>query len=190
MGQSELSDEELVHRCLQDDREAWEEFVRRYGRLVYGLALKAGLSADDSADVFQMVLLTAHRNLHLLDKPESLSFWLATITRREAWQARRRLARMAVAGSTEDGDPLDAVASTAPLADEEVERTERAALLRRGLDQIDERCRKLLEILFFQEPALSYEEAARQLGAPLGSIGPTRSRCLEKLRKALHGLGF
>ncbi len=190
LGQGELSDEELIQRCLQDDREAWELLVRRYGRLVYGLAKRAGLSDDDSADVFQTVLLTAYRNLHLLDRPESLSFWLATITRREAWQTRRRLARMAMVDSTEKADPLDAVASTTPLADEEIERAERAALLHRGLDRIDERCRKLLETLFFREPALSYEEAARHLGVPLGSIGPTRSRCLEKLRKALHGLGF
>lgn len=152
--------------------------------------MRAGLSTDDSADVFQTVFLTAYRNLHLLDRPESLSFWLATISRREAWQTRRRLARVAVAGSADAADPLQAAASPSPLADEEVERAERTALVHRGLGQIDERCRKLLEILFFQEPALSYEDVARQLGVPLGSIGPTRSRCLEKLRKALHALGF
>jgi RNA polymerase sigma factor (sigma-70 family) len=188
LGQAEPTDAELVRRCLEEDREAWEILVRRYGKLVYGLAMRAGLSADDSADVFQMVLVTAYRNLHLLDRPESLSFWLATITRREAWQTRRRLARMAVAGSEEGADPLESIASTAPLADEEVERAQRAAALHRGLDRIDERCRTLLQTLFFKEPVLSYEEAARQLGVPLGSVGPTRSRCLEKLRKALQGL--
>ena len=188
MGLAELTDAELVRRCVENDRAAWEILVRRYSRLIYGLAMRAGLSADDSADVFQMVLVTAYRNLHLLDRPESLSFWLATITRREAWQARRRLARAAVSASEEGADPFEGVASTAPLADEELERAERAAALHRGLDRIDERCRTLLETLFFKEPALSYEEAARQLGVPLGSIGPTRSRCLEKLRKALQGM--
>jgi RNA polymerase sigma factor (sigma-70 family) len=188
--QREASDEELVQSCLREDREAWEALVRRYGRLVYGLAMRAGLSADDAADVFQTVFVTAYRNLHLLDRPESLSFWLSTITKREAWQVRRKLARRPVESPTQGDDPLETAASPVPLADEVLERAERTALVHRGLEAVDERCRMLLETLFFREPAISYEEAARALGVPLGSIGPTRARCLEKLRKALQTLGF
>jgi RNA polymerase sigma factor (sigma-70 family) len=190
LAQAELRDDELVRLCLQDDREAWETLVRRYGRIVYGLAVKTGLAPDDAADVFQTVFLSAYRNLHLLDRPESLSFWLATITRREAWHARRKLARSVTISSGDAANPLDAAAAPAPLADEELERAQRTALLHRALEGMGERCRGLLEMLFFTEPAPSYEDAARSLGVPLGSIGPTRARCLAKLRKALEGLGF
>lgn len=62
--------------------------------------------------------------------------------------------------------------------------------MHRGLDSLDERCQRLLRLLFFEEPALSYEDAARSLGMPLGSIGPTRARCLEKLGTSLRKLGF
>lgn len=185
----EPGDADLVRRCLQDERGAWERLVRRYGRLVYGLAKRAGLSTEDCADVFQTVFLTAYRNLHLLDRPESLSFWLTTITRREAWEAKRKLARHGrhvseLKGDGEETEP----ASPEPLADDELERTQRAFQVHRALDRLDERCRRLVELLFFSDPAPSYEKAARELGMPLGSLGPTRGRCLEKLRTALERL--
>lgn len=192
----EPSDEELVQRCLHDDRDAWETLVLRYGRLVYGLGARAGLSPDDSADLFQTVFLTAYRNLHLLDRPESLQFWLSTIARREAWQAKRKLARErgpAAAGWTMDPDLAGGTAeipSPLPAADEEMERTERLFLLERGMERLSARCRRLLDYLFFKEPAPSYQEAARALGIPLGSVGPSRARCLKKLKSILGELGF
>lgn len=190
MKESELPDDELVRRCLEKDREAWEALVTRYGKLVYALAMRSGLSSDDSADVFQMVFVTAYRNLHLLDRPESLPFWLSTIARREAWQVSRKLSRRVEPRPSDASQPLPEVASPTPLPDEEVERVERVGLVHRGLDLLDERCRSLLQLLFFQEPSMSYEEASRTLGLPLGSIGPTRARCLEKLKRSLAKVGF
>jgi DNA-directed RNA polymerase specialized sigma24 family protein len=80
--------------------------------------------------------------------------------------------------------------SGASYADESVEAAERAALVVHAVERMDARCRQLLEILFWESPAPSYDEAATRLGMPLGSLGPTRGRCLEKLRAVLSELGF
>ena len=175
---------------MHDDGQAWERLVRRYARLVHGIAMRAGLNAEDAADASQNVFLTAYGNLHLLDRPESVSYWLATIARREAWEARRRLARQ-VPRSDHGAEATEVdVASPAPLPDEELERLQRLLLVERAVERLDERCRKLLDLLFFRDPAMSYADAARRLGIPLGGIGPTRARCLEKLRRVLEELGF
>jgi RNA polymerase sigma factor (sigma-70 family) len=201
MSKRELPDEELVSRCLENDRASWEALVRRYGRLVYAIALRSGLPPEDASDVFQTVFVTALRNLDLLERPGSLRFWLSTIARREAWRARRELvpaegafAESRPAGGVEAGQtaikyPIE-VSSPGPGPDEEIEQLERAHLLHLALEHVGGRCRALLELLFFHEPPLGYREAARQLGLPLGSLGPTRARCLAKLKRALDGLGF
>ena len=192
----EVPDSELVRRCLQSDERAWEVLVRRYGRLVYGLAYRSGLSRADCEDVMQTVFLKACRNLKLLDQPDSLGFWLTSIARREASKAKQRLARpgrgrgRADPGTVIPAEALPEVASPAPLPDEELERTERLFLIHRGLERLDERCRRLLDELFFRERPPSYEDAGAALGVPLGSVGPTRSRCLEKLGRILRRLGF
>lgn len=201
MSTAELSDEELVKRCLRDDRASWEALVRRYGSLVYAIAVRSGLPAEDASDVFQTVFVTAWRNLDLLERPSSVRFWLSTIARREAWRARAALVPEAadvpaVAAVRGPGSALAGahesleVASPGPGADEDVERLERAHLLHRALERVGGRCRRLMELLFFHEPPLGYREAARQLGLPLGSLGPTRARCLDKLKRALDELGF
>jgi RNA polymerase sigma factor (sigma-70 family) len=187
----ELSDEDLVLTCLQGDAGAWTTLVHRYGKLVYGIALRAGLPAEDSADVTQTVFLTTFRNLHLLERPASLRFWLSMIARREAWQAKRRSTNP-LHGAVQTGEGKEdlEIAASEPLPDEELVRLENLFLVHRALDRLDERCRRLLEMLFFRNPPLSYEDTARELGAPAGSIGPTRARCFEKLRKILRELGF
>jgi DNA-directed RNA polymerase specialized sigma24 family protein len=80
--------------------------------------------------------------------------------------------------------------SSASRADESVEGAERAALVGHAVERMDARCRELLRMLFWETPSPSYEEAATRLGMPLGSLGPTRGRCMEKLRAALSELGF
>lgn len=187
----ELSDEDLVLACLEGDAAAWTTLVHRYGRLVYGIALRAGLPAEDSADVTQTVFLTTFRNLHLLERPASLRFWLSMIARREAWQAKRRSTNpLHGAVQTGEGKQDPEIAASEPLPDEELVRLENLFMVHRALDRLDERCRRLLEMLFFRNPPLSYEDTARELGASAGSIGPTRARCFEKLRKELRELGF
>lgn len=176
--------------CLRGDAGAWTALVHRYGKLVYGIALRAGLPPEDSADVTQTVFVTTVRNLHLLERPASLRFWLSMIARREAWQAKRRISSPVLGADLPGGSEKVEIAASEPLPDEELVRIEGLYLVHRALDRLDERCRRLLEMLFFRSPPLSYEDTARELEAPAGSIGPTRARCLEKLRKILRELGF
>jgi RNA polymerase sigma factor (sigma-70 family) len=181
-----VSTEELIRACLENDRDAWESFVRQYGRLVYGIAWRAGLSREEAADVFQTVFAAAYRNLDRLENPEKLPGWLAMIARREAWRA----ARVARAGA-----PLESIANPhdatyPPPADARLDREERLLLLHEAMERLDGRCRRLLTLLFFREPPPSYAEAATELGMPLGSLGPTRARCLEKLRSDLERQGL
>ncbi len=75
-------------------------------------------------------------------------------------------------------------------ADESIERTEQRFQVERGLEQLDDRCRRLLTMLFFSDPAPSYDDIAEQLGMSAGSVGPTRARCLAKLKRILRGMGF
>jgi RNA polymerase sigma factor (sigma-70 family) len=190
MPERELSDEEVVRACLEGDAKAWSVLVRRYDKLVYNIALRSGLFADDAADVSQIVFVTIYRNLHLLERAASLSSWISMIARREAWRAKRRLTR---SPTSSDSDAMESAAATPAvdsLPDEEVDRIERRFLVHRALERLDDRCRRLLEFLFLSSSSLSYEDSARALGIPRGSIGPTRARCLEKLKKILEELGF
>jgi len=189
-------DAALVRRCLAGDARAWETLVRRYARLVQGIAFRSGLSRADCEDVMQTVFLKACRGLELLDRPGSVGFWLGTIARREAWKAKQRLARpgrgrgRADAGAEVPAEVLPELPSPGPLPDEELERTERLAIVHRALEELDGRCQSLLQELFFRSPLPSYDEAAESLGTPRGSLGPMRQRCLERLGRRLRRLGF
>jgi len=188
----ELSDRELVRACRQGDRGAWERLVRRYARLVHGIAHRAGLPADEAADHVQSVFTVAYRSLPLLDSPGALSGWLATIARREAWRRnrKRRREREREETAVEDPSTRDDLVPSTERPDEALERAERAFLVERGIDHLDDRCRTLLRMLFYENPVPSYEEVAQRLDVPVGSVGPTRGRCLEKLRRALEASGF
>lgn len=178
----ERPDGDLVEACLDGDESAWTALVERYAGLVHGLARRVGLDADDAADLAQAVFVIAWRNLGLLDRPGALGGWLATITKREAWRAKRRRDR-------ERGDaPLPADAAEPARVERDLLAAERRHWLERGIERLGERCRDLLELLFLRRPAASYEEAAEALDMPIGSVGPTRGRCLEKLRGLLTDL--
>lgn len=180
----------LVDACIDGNDGAWEALVHRYGRLVYAIGLRSGLDSDEAADLSQTVFTIIYRNLGLLDEPAALAGWISTITRREAWRTQRRHAQRQV----REGTPLDEAIVYAidspPFADEQLEQIERTFLVERGLEQIDERCRGLLSNLFWVDPTPSYEEISTRLGIPVGGIGPTRARCLAKLRRALEKLGW
>jgi RNA polymerase sigma factor (sigma-70 family) len=113
--------------------------VRRYDKLVYNIALRSGLFADDAADVSQIVFVTIYRNLHLLERAASLSSWISVIARREAWRAKRRLTS---SPTSSDSDAMESAAATAAvdsLPDEEVDRLERRFLVHRALERLDDR---------------------------------------------------
>jgi RNA polymerase sigma factor (sigma-70 family) len=189
--QDEIIDSALIERCLGGDEAAWEALVRRYANLVYAIAGRGGLSEDDIADAVQSVFVIVWRNLELLSDPAAFAGWLTTIAKRETWRLGRARARRAEREDRMASDPTVQVLPSRPArGDEVLEAAERAALVQHAVETLDPRCREMLTLLFWGYPAPSHEEVAERLGMPLGSLGPTRGRCLVKLRARLADVGF
>jgi RNA polymerase sigma factor (sigma-70 family) len=182
---AKLTDADLVARCLDEDDEAWAALVRRYQRLIASITRKFRLSNEDAADVYQAVNLALFQQLQSLRQLEKLSSWVITVAVRECWKLRERERRTA---SLEDPDVAEP--SSESTLDDAVYLVERQHLLRGAVDILPDKCRTLIRLLFFQETPDSYEELSRRLGRPVASIGPTRGRCLEKLKKNLEKIGF
>lgn len=173
--------EKAIRRARAGDRKAWDALVARYQALVYSVPRRMGLTEEDCADVFQHVFLTLYRNLDRIQEPAALPKWLATAASREALRLRR------IAGRTESSDSLeDIVAEEDQRADTLAEEANLAQLIREGLTELGGRCQSLLTWLYIED--LSYQEV-ETLGVPIGAIGPTRARCLEKLRKIMEKKG-
>lgn len=172
----------LVQRCRDGDAAAWRLLVRRYQRLVYAVVTRTGLDEHAAADVFQTVFQRLVQHLPRLQQPERLQAWIVTTAKREALLALR-LGRRTVSMTRDDDEPAFDVADEAPLADEQLSALQQQHRLREALERLDGRCRELLGLLFRDEDdKLPYDEIGQRLGMPVGSIGPTRSRCLGKLR--------
>lgn len=180
--------ETLVKRCLNRDHEAWSLLVDRFQNLVYSIPRRYGLSDDDASDVFQVTFQALLRNLDRIEEPRTLPKWLAVAAARESLRVKRISGRSLSA--EERGLDLDAlVDSESVAADENAVAAERADAVRRLTSDLKERCRDLLTMLYLEDDP-SYQEISEKLGVPIGAIGPTRARCLEKLRKKLEEAGF
>ena len=183
-------DAELVGRCRRGEGSAWGLRVKRYQRLVYTVALRMGLDAHGAADVFQTVFARLVEHLPRLSQPERLQAWIVTTAKREGLRVRQLSLRTVsmtrdVDDNRDDASPAleDTLADDAPGAEEQLADLQQLNLLRNGLDRLDPRCRDLLLLVFRDDDErLPYDEVARRLNIPVGSIGPTRSRCLGKLR--------
>jgi RNA polymerase sigma factor (sigma-70 family) len=178
------TDEELVKACREGDESAWETVTNKYQKLLYSIPRRAGLSRDLASDVLQDVFTTLYVKLDLLEKPQFLRAWLITTTRYKAFQliSRERRGRPR---SIDDGenDPAFEIADKSPLADEMLIQLEREEQIENAFTEIDDRCGRLLMMLYFDNDKAPYVEIVEKLGIPLGSIGPTRARCLQKLLK-------
>jgi RNA polymerase sigma factor (sigma-70 family) len=186
-----LSDAELVLRCRAGSEAAWGVLVRRFQRLVYTVPRRAGLSEAQAADVFQTVFARLVEHLDRLADPSRVQAWLVTTAKRESLrllEQSRRVVDLAPAGSDgDDGtDPLDRLAGDAPLPEALLSDLQQQDRLRRAVGLLDERTRRFVELLFLQDEPLPYSEIAARLGIAEGSIGPTRARCLAKLRELLR----
>ncbi|HSE38380.1 MAG TPA: sigma-70 family RNA polymerase sigma factor [Blastocatellia bacterium] len=186
---AELDDRALVTACLDGDHFAWEALITRYQRLIYSIPIKARLSQDDAADIFQSVCLKLYEKLATIRDTERISSWLITTTSRECWRLSARNRRESVpAGAGDDDDSFQKeIPATGPLADEQREILEQQHEVRQAIEALPERCRNLITMLFYQKDELSYADVAGRMRMPVPSVGPTRARCLEKLRKLLEG---
>jgi len=183
---SEDDDARLVARCRSGDAAAWAQLVRRYQRLVYTVARRAGLDEHTAADVFQAVFARLFEQLANLRQPERVQAWLVTSAKREALSVRRRQSSWVSLdddGADGESSGVASMADEGPLPEQLLGEIQLMHKLRLALQRMDSRCRSLLTMLFADDERSSYAAVASSLGLPIGSIGPTRSRCLDKLRK-------
>jgi RNA polymerase sigma factor (sigma-70 family) len=175
---------ELVRHAADGDETAWNALVDRFSGLIWATARAHRLSTADGAEVFQTTWLRLVEHLHRLRDPERVGAWLATTARNESLRLLRFAAREV---ATEDVDSFDSEAGS-PI-DLGVLTAERDTALWRAFSALNERCQTLLRVLMADEPP-SYEEVGAALGMPVGAIGPTRMRCLERLRGAAASEGL
>jgi RNA polymerase sigma factor (sigma-70 family) len=178
-------DRDLIRRCLVGSAGAWQQVLNKYERLVYSIPLRYGLSRDEAADIAQITFTILIESLDTLSEDSRLGAWLATVARRHTWRLLERN-RREIASEGLEGADLAARAVLLGRSDaDSIEHWELSELLETGLSQIGEPCRELLLALYFQPELSSYAEVAASLGMPIGSIGPTRARCLKRLRQVL-----
>ena len=181
------SDLQLVLACRRGDQLAWEKLIRRYQRLIYAIPLRAGLDEDQAAEIFQEVFTTLFQKLNDIEEPERLQAWLVTTARRKTWRtiSKAHVRRRSDVNADLPADEAAAIRDEAPLPDEQLLILEEQHRIRTAVSLLDERCRTLLQMLFYRSEPPSYAELAASLGIPEGSIGPTRARCLAKLLRIL-----
>jgi len=187
---TERSDEQLLTACKRGDEGAWEALVLRYQRLIYTIPRRAGLDEDAAAEIFQDVFTTLLESIENIEQPSRLQAWLVTTAKRKTWRAVGRAKALRPFSSEEGEGEMYELADEGPLPDEALTRLEEQHLVRAALGELGERCRTLLQMLFYAADPPPYSEIAAALGTSEGSIGPTRARCLKKLLDALKKKGF
>lgn len=167
----------IVRAAAAGDGKAWDDLIDRYARLIWAVARSFGLSVADADDVSQTTWLRLAEHLSRLRDPDRVGLWLAVTARNESLRMLRRARR------DRPFDPLADVrrAMAGPDVDSGVLTQERDQMLWRAFQSLPPNCRVLL-LMLTAEPAFSYEEVSASLAIPVGSIGPTRGRCLERLR--------
>jgi RNA polymerase sigma factor (sigma-70 family) len=171
----------LVTRARSGDRRAWDELVERYAPLVWAVCRRNQLGRADADDVVQSVWLRLVEHLTGLREPAALPGWLATTTQRECVRVLRAARRL----ETLENVPDCATATRPPgnAVEDEVLRAERHDALRQAFTFLPPDCQRLISMLVDDPPA-PYAEISARLRIPIGSIGPNRARCLDKLRRS------
>ena len=172
---------DLVTRARHGDKQAWDAIVERYAPLIWSICRQYRLDDADAQDVGQMVWLHLVDHLDDLRDPAALPGWLATTTRRQCFRLRQASSRFKqVTGPLVDADNM---ADTGAVeAEHELLLAERHAALREAMADLPPGYRELMALLT-AEPPVSYAEISAKLDIPIGSIGPSRSRCLARLRR-------
>lgn len=179
-------DAALVRRCAKGEQAAWDELVDRYQRLIYAVPRRAGLSEEQAADVFQEVFLTLFEKIGDIEQPDRIRSWIVTTAKFKTWAVVRGSKGLYSPTTDEDMEAeLANIRDQTPLADEMLIELEQQHLIRTAMLELEERCRKILSMLYLGSAAASYSEVAAAIGVGETSISPLRSRCLKKLEKIL-----
>jgi len=172
----------LVRRAAQGDRQAWEGLVDQYSRLIWSITVDFKLMDGDAADVSQTTWLRLLQHIDRIEYPDRVGSWLAATARNEC--LRSLAARKRVVLGHDDVE-LESAVANGPAIDERLLADESAQVVRDALSRLPRRWQRLLEMLM-SDPPVSYAEISDELGLPIGSIGPTRGRCLARLRVLLQ----
>jgi RNA polymerase sigma factor (sigma-70 family) len=179
------SDTRLVKECLAGSEEAWSLLIDKYKALIYSIPVKYGLPAHEAADVFQATCMELLARLADLREPRALPKWLMQVAYHQCHRWKQQQQRVV----SRDSEDLP-VPETPAIAESLVQQTQEEQMLREAMAALTPQCRRLVELLFFETPARPYAEIAAELGLALGSIGFTRQKCIERLRRHLDELGF
>lgn len=171
---------DLVTRARNGDRSAWDALVDRYSPLIWSICRRLRLDHTDAEDVYQAVWLRLVEQLNNLREPAALPGWLATTTQRECYRVMRASGRLAVGEQVPDLENLPDQQTV--WAEDELLRAERYAALREAFMDLSPNYQQLLTMLI-ADPPIPYSEISARLGIAVGSIGPFRGRCLDRLRR-------
>jgi RNA polymerase sigma factor (sigma-70 family) len=172
----------LVRRAADGDKHAWNRLVDKYGRLIWSITVRFKLAESDAADVVQTTWMRLIEHIDRIEQPDRVGSWLAATARNEC--LRHVGARKKIVLVHEDVE-FDGADHHEPAVDEGLLAAERAQVVREAMARLPAQWQQLLTLLM-ADPPISYAEISDQLGVPVGSIGPTRGRCLAKLRTLLE----
>ena len=181
MGPAQPTDGQLLAGARGGDTGAWDALVARHAGRVWAVARAYRLSRTDAEDASQVTWLRLVTHLDTIREPDRVGAWLATTARNECLRLLRKAGRQVPVAEEEDLEPLDV---EPPEPDAGLLRGERDASLWSALARLSERCQRLLRVLM-ADPEPTYQEVSAALDMPIGSIGPSRARCLAQLRARL-----
>ena len=170
---ADSSHRQLIESCLRGEQRAWTQLVSKYERLIYSVAHALCPEPEDCADIFQRVCLALYQNLDRLRSDQIIPAWLTTVTRRQAYKVIRAK------------KPYRQIGEHELFVQTSVDRIREEFEVQLAIERLDQRCQRLIHLLYFDSKEPSYAEIAAELGMPVASVGPTRARCLDKLRKLL-----
>jgi RNA polymerase sigma factor (sigma-70 family) len=144
------------------------------------------LPPHDAADIFQSTCTELLVRLPGLREPRALPKWLMQVAHHECYRFKRLQQRVV----SRDAEPDLPEPEIPAIAESVVQQTQEEQMLREAMGALSPQCRRLVELLFFESPARAYTEVAKELGLAVGSIGFTRQKCMDRLRRQLDELGF
>ena len=171
----------MVRRAAAGDLTAWERLVKQYARLIWSITGEFKLVESDAADVAQTTWLRLLEHIDRLDRPDRVGSWLAATARNECLRCLASHKQLVLAP---EDVAFEGPATHEPEVDEALLADERAQIVREAMAHLPPRWQRLLELLM-ADPPVPYAEISDELGLPVGSIGPTRGRCLARLRVLL-----
>ncbi len=178
----------LVQECLAGNEDAWVALILKYKNLIYSIPRQYGLSREQADDIFQSVCLCLLYELQNLKDPQALPAWLIRVSYRKCALLAREHRRYTEAGAVGEESPSPEASPEVPL--EILKRTEHNQIMREALAALSPRCRRMIHLLFFEDPPRPYREVAESLRLATGSIGFVRARCLQGLRTRLEKAGL